>query len=107
MPTRSALGGARAEVVDDRGGEVDERDLERPGDRGDHLARGLLEPALDLGQVLRRDARAIGGVGEALAAIMADAAQPVAERVAPERLRRPRDAGRFVGSGMISAMRSR
>src|SRR5688500_19031901 len=37
-----ALGRPRAEVVDDAGGELDQRHLERSGDRGDHLARGLL-----------------------------------------------------------------
>ncbi len=47
-----ALGRASAQVVGDSQGEVDERHLERPGDGGDHLARRLFEPALDLGEVL-------------------------------------------------------
>ena len=45
-------------------GEVDQAQPQGTGHRGQHLRAGLLEPALDLGEVLHRDARLLGHVGE-------------------------------------------
>jgi hypothetical protein len=56
--------------LDDPGGDVDERRVEGAGDRGDHLARWLLDAALDLGEVLRGQPGSTGGLGEGLTAIV-------------------------------------
>jgi hypothetical protein len=67
--------------------EVDEGGAERAGDGGDHLAGGFLAAALDLGEVLGRDAGPLGGVGEGLAALVPQAPQTCAEDDPPQGLR--------------------
>src|SRR5690606_29199418 len=52
----------------------------------DHLAGRFLQAALHLGEILRRDARAAGGLHQDLAAFGAQAPQALAERLAPQRL---------------------
>ena len=75
---RGGTGGADGELAD---GEV-----QGAGDGGEDLRGRVLEAALDLGEVLGRDARPLGHVGEALAAVEALGPQLAADELAPERL---------------------
>ncbi len=77
-----------AQVAGDQFGQVDERGTQSAGQGRDHLARRLLAPALDLGQVLRRDAGPAGRLGERLVLVEPQRTQAPAKDLAPERLGR-------------------
>ena len=80
--------GEAAQVLRDRERQVGQGGVERAREGGDHLARRLLAPALDLGQVLRRDPGPLGGLRERLVAVGAQRPQAAAEHLPPQRLRR-------------------
>ena len=63
-----------------------DREVEGAGDGREDLRGRVLEAALDLGEVLGRDARALGHVGQPLLARLALAAQLGADELAPQRL---------------------
>ena len=69
---------------------------EGAGDRGQHLRAGLLEPALDLGEVLHRDARLLGHVGQGALGGLALGPELVTHGLAPQRLRLGRGLGRWL-----------
>lgn len=70
-----------------------QRQVERAGDRGDHLARRVFEPPLDLRQILWRDAGGIQGLGQRVTARMTATAQLGADPLAPQGLGSARRAG--------------
>ena len=51
--------------------ELADGEAQGAGDGREDLGRGVLEAALDLGEVLRRDARSLGYIGQPLAALLA------------------------------------
>jgi hypothetical protein len=58
-----------SEIRRDGERDVEKRCAKRASHSGQHLAGRVLSPALDLGQVLRRDARAVRRLGQRLAAV--------------------------------------
>jgi ClpP class serine protease len=70
-------------------GQADERDAQGSGEGRDHLARRFLAPALDLGQVLRRDSGPTRRLRERLLLLQAERPQASAEDLAPEWLLEP------------------
>ncbi|MDQ0574441.1 hypothetical protein QFZ29_000664 [Agromyces albus] len=82
-----------AEHVADTADHVDECEPERVGHRAEHLGRRLLAAALDLGEILRRDARGRRDLGEDALLLESLAAQHLAEHVPPQRLGRGRASG--------------
>ena len=79
--------------------QLAERDVQGSGDGRDHLAGRLLEPALHLGEVLRRHPRPFRDVAQRLTAVVPVGAQPLAEHGSPQGLSRRRlrvrDHGEF------------
>jgi hypothetical protein len=76
-----------AEVAGDLFGQGDEGGVEGAGQGGDHLAGRLLAAALDLGEVLGREAGPGRGLGERLVPVLAQRPEPAAERFPPQGLR--------------------
>ena len=62
------------------------RDFEGAGDGGEHLAGRVLESALDLGEVLRRDAGPLGRLRQRLAATEPQGAEALTQDLPPQRL---------------------
>ena len=60
----------------------------RAGNGGDHLAGRLLEPALHLGEVLRRDPGRVAMSPSVSPAVVPEAPQLFTEHVPPQRLAR-------------------
>ena len=91
--------GDPAQGPGDTGGQVDQAEAEGAGDRAEHLRAGLLEPTLDLGQVLDGDPGLLGDVGEGAVRV---AVAPSGARGRPPRARtaRARCARAGAGPGM-------
>lgn len=89
-------------------GEVEQRDVEGTGDGGDHLARRLLAPTLDLREVLGGDPRSGGRVVEGVATLVASSPELLAQGIAPQWLgcssssleQRPLEGGRLAVGGL-------
>src|SRR5262249_57746388 len=77
-----------------------ERAPQRSGETRDHLARRLLAPALNLGQILRRYPSPARRLRERLPLIQAEDTQPLAEHLPPERLLRQRLGRGWVWPGV-------
>jgi ATP-dependent Clp protease protease subunit len=77
--------GGGAEFLGRAGHQVGDGDVEGAREGGDHLARRLLAAAFDLRQVLRRDARPLGGLRERLLSLGAQRPQAAAQHLPPQR----------------------
>ena len=86
------------------GGEVDEPQAEGTGDCSEDLRAGLLAAALDLGEVLRRDAGLLGDVGERALLLVAHLAQLATDRLSPQRFWLGASDVRCCGNPMTSPM---
>ncbi len=65
--------------------ETTERSAQRPSHSGNHLTGRLLEPALDLGKILRRNPRPPSGFRKRLALLLPQRAQALPQRLAPQK----------------------
>ena len=76
------------EFVGDLAGEIEKAQIHGTCDRREQLGRGVFTATFDLGEVLTRHPRALCGLDESLAALVAVSAQHATCDLTPERFRR-------------------